>query len=241
MLDAVLDLLVAASPDVLALNVGASPVEGVLVVRWLVDKLSPVLSEGLGVGLTGPANVELIGDLNVDGGLNSNLTLLVVLGFEVDIGLSATHVGGSDVKSTSELPLLLGLLDLTGAGKVDLPAIVVDELALAFKRELVVGEDQLGSAVTMVLLDGSASLLDLSDGIFTVDSSDFLLDLLFCADIDVLLGLGGEGDLVVDVGIVSIGIVSDVAETAVGAAEKVPVVGHNLYRLGVAVNHLPAA
>ena len=35
----------------------------------------------------------------------------------------------------------------------------------------------------MVLLDGSASLLDLSDGIFTVDSSDFLLDLLFCADI----------------------------------------------------------
>ena len=45
---------------------------------------------------------------------------------------------------------------------------------------------------------------------------------------DVLLGLGGEGDLVVDVGIVSIGIVSDVAETAVGAAEKVPVVGHNL-------------
>ena len=45
---------------------------------------------------------------------------------------------------------------------------------------------------------------------------------------DVLLGLGGEGELVVDVVVVSIGVVSNVAETAVGAAEKVPVVGHNL-------------
>ena len=101
----------------------------------------------------------------------------------VDIGLSATHVGGSDVKSTSELPLLLGLLDLTGAGKVDHPAIVIDELAAALTRELVVGENQLGSAVTMVLLDGSGGLLDLRENLFTINFSDLALDLLFSGDI----------------------------------------------------------
>ena len=81
MLDAVLDLLVAASPDVLAAQIGASPVEGVLVVRWLVDNLRHVLQEGLGVGFTEPAKVELIGDVDVGGGQECNFTLLVVLSF----------------------------------------------------------------------------------------------------------------------------------------------------------------
>lgn len=78
-LDAILKLLVAAGPDVLANSVAASPVEGVLVVRWLVDNLRPVLREALGVGHTGPANIELIGDLDVSVGLDFNVTLLVVL------------------------------------------------------------------------------------------------------------------------------------------------------------------
>ena len=82
-LDAILKLLVAAGPDGLADGVAASPVEGVLVVRWLVDNLRPVLSEALGVGMTGPAKIELIGDLDVSGGNDFNFTLLVVLSFDL--------------------------------------------------------------------------------------------------------------------------------------------------------------
>ena len=59
----------------------------------------------------------------------------------------------------------------------------IDELALAFERELVVGESQLGGAVTMVLLDGSGGLLDLRENLFTINFSDLALDLLFSGDI----------------------------------------------------------
>mgnify|MGYP006903836479 FL=1 len=48
-----------------------------------------------------------------------------------------------------------------------------------------------------------------------------LLCLINFVTYDVLLGLGGEGELVVDVVVFSCGILSVVAETAVGAFEKV--------------------
>ena len=48
-----------------------------------------------------------------------------------------------------------------------------------------------------------------------------LLCLINFVTYDVLLGLGGEGELVVDGVVYSIGILSVVAETAVGAFEKV--------------------
>ena len=101
----------------------------------------------------------------------------------IDINLSATHVGGSSGKFRRDLPLLLSLLDLTGAEKVDFP-VVIDELAYALTRELVVGEGQLGGAVAMVLLEGCAGLLDLRGGLSTIcGCRDLALDLLFSADI----------------------------------------------------------
>ena len=85
----------------------------------------------------------------------------------VDNGLGTAHVWGLDVESASELPLFLGLLGLTSAGEVDLPAIVIDELALTLKGHLVVGESHLGRAVAVVVLERARSFLNLlARGIF---------------------------------------------------------------------------
>ena len=79
----------------------------------------------------------------------------------VDGGLGTTHVRGLDVKLSSDLPLALGLLDLAGAGDIDLPAVVVNELALALAGHLVVGPGDLGGAVTVILLERAGGLLTL--------------------------------------------------------------------------------
>ena len=83
--DAILELLVAAEHEERAGHVTTSPVEAVLVVLGLVDELGPDLQEGLGVPLGGDTDVELVGDLHIHAGLHSDLRFLVVL----DIGLSA--------------------------------------------------------------------------------------------------------------------------------------------------------
>ena len=79
----------------------------------------------------------------------------------VDGGLGTTHVRGLDVKLSSDLPLALGLLDLTIAGDIDLPAIVVNDLALALDSHLVVGPGNLAGAVTVVVLERAGGLLTL--------------------------------------------------------------------------------
>ena len=79
----------------------------------------------------------------------------------VDGRLGTTHVRSLDVKLSGDLPLALGLLDLGGAGEIDLPAVVVDELALALAGHLVVGPGELGGAVTVVLLERAGGLLAL--------------------------------------------------------------------------------
>ena len=79
----------------------------------------------------------------------------------VESTLGTAHVWGLDVEVASEFPLFLGLLGLTSAGDIDLPAIVIDELALALKGHLVVGEGHLGRAVAVVVLKSAHSLLDL--------------------------------------------------------------------------------
>ena len=76
--DAVLELLVAASHEEAAHHVEAAPVDAV-VALWLVDKLRPDLLEGLGVPLGGDTDVELVSDLDVHARLHHDLGLLVVL------------------------------------------------------------------------------------------------------------------------------------------------------------------
>lgn len=83
--DAFSQLLVATEHQPAAGHVHAGPVEGVLVVLGLVDELGPDLLDGLGVGLEGDTEVDLVGDLNVDGGLDRDGALLVV----VSLGLHA--------------------------------------------------------------------------------------------------------------------------------------------------------
>lgn len=78
-LDALLEDLVAAGHEPLAGQVSANPVEGVLAVLGLVDKLGPDLLHGFGVALGGDTEVELVSDLNVDLGLDRDGALLVVL------------------------------------------------------------------------------------------------------------------------------------------------------------------
>ena len=73
------ELLVAASHEELAGDIGTGPVEGVLVGGGPVDKLRPDFLEGLGVGLHGNTNVDLVGNLQVDLRLKSDGALLVVL------------------------------------------------------------------------------------------------------------------------------------------------------------------
>ena len=78
--DALLDLLVAAGADHVAGHVGTEPVLRLLALSGSVDKLGPDLEEGLGVPLGGDTEVELVSDLEVDLGLDDHLLLLVVLG-----------------------------------------------------------------------------------------------------------------------------------------------------------------
>ena len=76
----VLQLLVAAKHEESASHVGTSPVEGLGVVLRLVDELRPDLfHRELGVSLQGNTKVDLIGHLQVDLGLESDLVLLVAL------------------------------------------------------------------------------------------------------------------------------------------------------------------
>ena len=75
--------------------------------------------------------------------------------------LGATHVRGNDVNCRGKLPFLLGLLDLTNASKCDLPAIMVDEQTFASNLLIVVGEDQVGEPISVLVLDGRFSLLNL--------------------------------------------------------------------------------
>ena len=78
-LDALLEDLVATGHKPLAGQVSADPVEGVLAVLGLVDKLGPDLLQGFSVALGGDTKVELVSDLYVDLGLDSDGALLVVL------------------------------------------------------------------------------------------------------------------------------------------------------------------
>lgn len=77
--DAFLDLLVAAGADLVAGQVGTEPVERLLALGGLVDDLGPDLEEALGVPLGGDTEVDLVSDLDVDLGLDGDLLLLVVL------------------------------------------------------------------------------------------------------------------------------------------------------------------
>jgi len=77
--DAILELLVAADHSEASGQIGAEPVEAVLGVGRLVDDLSEALRDGLGVSLEGKTDVVLAVDLKVDLGLDSDLGLLVVL------------------------------------------------------------------------------------------------------------------------------------------------------------------
>ena len=89
---------------------------------------------------------------------------------------------GLDIELASKLPLSLGLLDLTGGGDVDLPAVVVDELALGLTGHLVVGPGDLGGAVTVVVLERARGLLDLeaaawgAGGAFVPNALDLLVE-----------------------------------------------------------------
>ncbi len=78
-LDALLEDLVAASHEQLAGQVATHPVEGVLAVLGLVDKLGPDFLHCLGVALSRDTYVELVSDLDVDLGLDGDGALLVVL------------------------------------------------------------------------------------------------------------------------------------------------------------------
>lgn len=79
--DAVLELLVTAGPEQFPREIETTPVEGVLVVLGLVDKLWPDLLPGLKVPLAHNAEVELVADFEVQSGLHSDFALLVVLTF----------------------------------------------------------------------------------------------------------------------------------------------------------------
>ena len=98
----------------------------------------------------------------------------------VESSFGSAHVWGLGIKLASEFPLFLGLFDLTCAGDVDLPAIVIDELALALKGHLIVGEGHLGRAVSVVVLKSARSLLNLlaCGGSAILASIDSHLDLL---------------------------------------------------------------
>ena len=78
-LDALSEDLVAASHEQLAGQVATNPVEGVLAVLGLVDKLGEDFLHGFSVALSGDTKVELVRDLDVDLGLDGNGALLVVV------------------------------------------------------------------------------------------------------------------------------------------------------------------
>lgn len=165
----------------------------------------------------------------------------------VDGGLGTTHVRGLDVKLSSDLPLALGLLDLAGASDVDLPAVVVNELALALTGHLVVGPGDLGGAVTVVLLEHAGGLLALRAAAWSAgctigpNALHLLLegkvlqeqkrqlkrrthtswgkrDKKIYRTYDCLLGLGGEGERPVGRVVRSVGVVVAVVEAAWGHA-----------------------
>ena len=79
MVDAILKLLVAAGSEQASGHIEAGPVEGILVVGWLVDKLWPELlpltADKFGVD----TDIDLVTDLYVDVGLDGDFALLVVV------------------------------------------------------------------------------------------------------------------------------------------------------------------
>lgn len=79
--DAILELLIAAGSEQAPGEIEASPVEGVLVILGLVDHLWPDLLPGLQVPLASNAEVELVADFEVQSRLDGDFTLLVVLNF----------------------------------------------------------------------------------------------------------------------------------------------------------------
>ena len=91
--------------------------------------------------------------------------------------LGTAKVAASNIESTRDLPLGLGLLDFTSSGEIDSPAIVVEGLALTFEGHLVVGEGVGSGAIAMVDLQ-----LALSLGLFALFHSIFAIyfNLVFC-------------------------------------------------------------
>ena len=76
--DAILQLLVAAGRDEVAGVIEATEVERVLVVGRLPDGLGPQLCELLRVPVGGHTNVEIVRDLNIQCLLDNGLFLIVV-------------------------------------------------------------------------------------------------------------------------------------------------------------------
>ena len=83
MVDTLSELLVATGSEKRSGHVSTTPVEGVLVVSGLVDHLGPDLLEGLGIPLGVDTEVELVADLEVDGGLDDDFLLVVVVGVDL--------------------------------------------------------------------------------------------------------------------------------------------------------------
>ena len=98
--------------------------------------------------------------------------------------LGTAKIAASNIESSTDLPLGLGLLDFTGSGEVDSPAIIVEGLALAFEGHLVVGEGVGGGAVSVVDLQLARGLLDFAGGTIV---SDLLLGLPL--QVEVLQGI----------------------------------------------------
>ena len=76
----------------------------------------------------------------------------------VDVKLSSAKVLTSGVDSSCDLPLALGLFDLTSGVEVDLPVIVVNKNAPTIEGHLVVGEGVGSGAIAMVDLQLALSL-----------------------------------------------------------------------------------
>lgn len=88
--------------------------------------------------------------------------------------LGTAEVAALDVEGASDLPLLVGLLDLASSTDVDSPAIFIDGLALGVEGHLVVGKGVGGGAVAVVDLQLADGLLGLVSGEVVTDR---LLDL----------------------------------------------------------------
>ena len=95
----------------------------------------------------------------------------------VDVKLSSAKVLTSGVDSSCDLPLALGLFDLTSGVEVDLPVIVVNKNAPTIEGHLVVGKGVGSSAIAVVDLQ-----LALSLGLFALFHSIFAIyfNLVLC-------------------------------------------------------------